>query len=1022
MIAGAALSGALAAVINEKPPAKRSDDSANPASAKSSVERVAKTPKASVLASVGLKPLGDWAVDPAETQELNDTFAQAKNASASIQPGADAPAQRRAIEIELNGELESFLARHPNSAYGPSVRLLLARVYQLRCAYSAAMDHYRQVWQTVKGAPDSTAQGMARQAAGGLAKLLALTGRLDELDALTAEVRQLYGKGSLGSEFNWAMEMRAWARKHPTEAYKCGLYCLDQLGRLTQYGQFRPKDITETESSTNGFTAADLVNIGTRAGLRLRAAMLTDTNNLPVPCIVHLQSEHFVMLSEQRGAFYKVYDTIVPGPRWLRAAEVMREASGCVLVDDAATTGSFSLKPLDLASAAAFRGRCHGPLPSDHDDPPCIPDGTTCCGAGGGAGGGGGGGQPHASGAPSSCSSCTGMPNVFVTEAYLNLWVTDTPLQYTPAYGPAVWLVLAYNDRRVGNVVSGAYWHGAEFGNSIYSGFGWNYGWSCSLLSFADLDSSENTVDLALPQGNWATFNFPPGSSVSSVNYYHNAWLEKVGSPGAITALILHYPDGSQSTYGVRDDINDPYYRTYYLTARSDPIGNSTTFAYDTSHTYSSGYLLTTVTAADGATFTLHYDPSYTDFVTSISTSYGASVSFTYGEIDPDGNTYAVGALTGITDAAGIKSQVFYESYDGGYVRELITPYGKTAFTTYNVDDQTGYPLTMFDRLVRITRPDATQEFYALLNDYTLYGTDWPDFAPSQIPANTPVNTLDTTERQARNTFYWNAQQFAPFVNLDGFSFNWSVFKQGRIRHWLATTDPDTGYSHWGSISIEQAPSPDGSAEGQLTWYDYAGKPAGVNQENGTQVLPAVIAQVVPDTSTWYQYFQRTSIGKATNVVEKWVSGGSTFYRTNSYGYAANGIDLVTTTNALGIRVSSNYFNGYHQVLTNYNALNEATVYTYDSNHRLSSVQTPAGLLTTQTYGSSGRLSRSVDSISGTPLRTNSYTWLNDDLRTQTDPRGLTDTYTFDVLTIPTPRTSRTFTRFLRPTRTAPAA
>src|SRR5207249_4801916 len=193
----------------------------------------------------------------------------------------------------------------------------------------------------------------------------------------------------------------------------------------------------------------------------------------------------------------------------------------------------------------------------------------------------------------------------------------------------------------------------------------------------------------------------------------------------------------------------------YYITARSDPSGNSTTFSYDVN------YLLTTVTAADGAAFTLHYNhPSYFNYITSITTSYGASASFSYGETDPNNVTYIDACLTGITDAAGIKSQIFYETYFGGYVSELITPYGTTLFTTLNTD-QNGYPLTMFDRLVRITRPDATQEFYALLNDYTM--SDWPDFAPGQIPSNTPLDPLDTTERQARNSFYWNAQQFAPY-------------------------------------------------------------------------------------------------------------------------------------------------------------------------------------------------------------------------------------------------------------------
>src|SRR5205823_12156078 len=133
---------------------------------------------------------------------------------------------------------------------------------------------------------DPSAHRMAAEAVGGFAKLLALTGRMDDLDALTSEIQGLYPQGMPSSELAWAEEMRTWARKYPAEAYKCGLYCLDQLGRLTQPGQFVPKDIVETASSPNGFTAGDLVRIGTKAGLRVRAALLTDTNTLPVPCVV----------------------------------------------------------------------------------------------------------------------------------------------------------------------------------------------------------------------------------------------------------------------------------------------------------------------------------------------------------------------------------------------------------------------------------------------------------------------------------------------------------------------------------------------------------------------------------------------------------------------------------------------------------------------------------------------------------------------------------------------------------------
>src|SRR5207249_2047207 len=87
----------------------------------------------------------------------------------------------------------------------------------------------------------------------------------------------------------------------------------------------------------------------------------------------------------------------------------------------------------------------------------------------------------------------------------------------------------------------------------------------------------------------------------------------------------------------------------------SDPSGQKTTFAYD------ENYYLTNVVGADGASFALHWDDSYgpysPPFVTNITSSYEASVSFSYSLPD-----YGVLALTNITDAAGISSQIQYES------------------------------------------------------------------------------------------------------------------------------------------------------------------------------------------------------------------------------------------------------------------------------------------------------------------------------------------------------------------------
>jgi hypothetical protein len=535
-----------------------------------------------VQARLPFKPIGNWAIDPEEVQQLENIFATARQGSASISPGPDATRQRRAMLIELTTELESFLTQRTNSAYGPGVRLYLARAAQLSSQYSIAIAHCARAWDAVKNSPDATAQEMAREASGKLAKLLALTGRLAELDALEAETRNYSGR-PIGVDWDWAMEMRRWARRHPSDSYKCGLYCIDLLGRATQPGQFRPKDITETESSTNGFTAAELVQIGARAGLQLRAVALNDFTNLPVPSVIHLRSEHFVLVREKRGVFYNVYDPVAFGPRWLVAQEIAREMSSCALVDD--VSGAFAGFPtLNLATAATYRGRCHGALASDHDDSPCDSEDECSCPPpppppppprpGNGAGGSPANiiagdyeiAKEATAQSPGGCDSCGpvvwGLPRYFVTDPFCSLWIEDLPLHYEGAYGPPVTVRLKYHERHYSSVVSELPWHGVRFGNGSGGSVG---AWYCSLSSFADLSSDEYTADVLLPEGGWATFVFPANSSISHMNYRKNAYLEKVGSAGNITSLILHRAKGSGATYGIRDDIYDPSFRVYYI-------------------------------------------------------------------------------------------------------------------------------------------------------------------------------------------------------------------------------------------------------------------------------------------------------------------------------------------------------------------------------------------------------------------------------------------------------------------------
>jgi len=278
--------------------------------------------------------------------------------------------------------------------------------------------------------------------------------------------------------------------------------------------------------------------------------------------------------------------------------------------------------------------------------------------------------------------------------------------------------------------------------------------------------------------------------------YYGSLWLEKRYNGPTLIGFWLYYGDGSRREYMDQLDSDD-----YFMTAERDPAGNATTYTYfQSSYTH----FLTRVTAADGTYFdvqhadTLDQDSTRSN-ITGVSSSYGASAAIGYGELDyaPDG-IWSSTRVSSITDAAGIKS-FLYAGLIGSST--IVTPYGTHAFDVEGlVDPDPTYYSDTFERYVNVTRPNNSHQLYAMMSKYT--PPDWPNWDSGQIPDTSAaaVHTLDTTDRQGRNTFFWNAQQRAVMTKDPAVdTFAWADFKKGRIRHWLTTTID--GYAHWGTLS-----------------------------------------------------------------------------------------------------------------------------------------------------------------------------------------------------------------------------
>ena len=63
---------------------------------------------------------------------------------------------------------------------------------------------------------------------------------------------------------------------------------------------------------------------------------------------------------------------------------------------------------------------------------------------------------------------------------------------------------------------------------------------------------------------------------------------------------------------------------------------------------------------------------------------------------------------------------------------------------------------------------------------------------------------------------------------------------------------------------------------------------------------PLFVARVLPDGTTSFTRTDRNSLGAVKTNISTYSPGGTVVLRTNIYVYAANQIDLLIATNALG--------------------------------------------------------------------------------------------------------------------------
>jgi RHS repeat-associated protein len=549
----------------------------------------------------------------------------------------------------------------------------------------------------------------------------------------------------------------------------------------------------------------------------------------------------------------------------------------------------------------------------------------------------------------------------WVSEPWVNLRIEDEPLGYRPARGPRVGFHLSYRQNEAV----------AEYTNI----FGLGTNWSCSLRQYIYQDPLDpDRAYLHKGGAGWITY-FPGNAQIRD-----GSILSILGS----TSYQIEHTDGSIDTYRTvtTNSDGDVY---VFLTTQADPAGNSNTYSYSTN---SGIFRLDTVTDADTNVTHLYYEnSSFPAQITKVVDPYSRTGLLSY-----DGDGY----LTNSTDPAGLSSSFTYDSgTNRSWITNMATPYGSTGFRYGDVGGTDN-----INHFVEVTLPTGGKHLYVYLAYYGALSS-WTLTVPNTAPFTNSFEKPGDMSYVNYNTFYWGPLQYSHLSTTDPSAFTTNEYALSRMRHWLVGSDgPST------SLSIERAPSPDGSTEGQLTWYDYEGKDYNGQVYDylpGNSDFPSFVAQLLPDGSTHFSYSLRGPHLNITNQVATYSApNGTVAFRTNAYVYATNAIDLLLLSGPNGEQVVSNYFvlgNNIHRPDASYDALNQATTYTYNSYGLLTSVKSPAGLTTTNIYSSSGpSINRLSSSIDLEIHRTNSFTYSAGLVATHTDPRNLVTTSYWDPL------------------------
>ncbi len=196
--------------------------------------------------------------------------------------------------------LENFLAKHPQSAWTPSLQIHLAERYRVMGRYSAAMKHWETAWEGSKTGTDEASRKMAARALSGWMRLLGSLGHKERLESLLdeAEQRDLFTT-SYAHLLQASRESLSVMKGRPGESYRCGSFALSRVMKLLDADSAACRAVQEIPSPEGGFRMSELVVLAESNRFEVVAVQRVEGGKIPVPSVVHWKLDHYLSITHK---------------------------------------------------------------------------------------------------------------------------------------------------------------------------------------------------------------------------------------------------------------------------------------------------------------------------------------------------------------------------------------------------------------------------------------------------------------------------------------------------------------------------------------------------------------------------------------------------------------------------------------------------------------------------------------------------------------------------------------------------